>query len=127
MPVRYLGNNSPGTIFLLDGKELSWGKKTDGFVYICHASQFPGDIKARDFTCFMLRINNVSSQDKSLLMEKIPGELLAKNFNQMSEEEQVQILLEVLPYIKGKVFLFYHTCKGLTIDHYIFFKKQLME
>lgn len=110
---------------MLDGKELSWGIKTDGFVYICHASQFPVDIKARDFTCFMLRINHVSSQEKSLLMEKLPGELLAKHFIQMSEEEKVQILLEVLPYIKGKVFLFYHTCKGLTIDHYIFFKKQL--
>jgi hypothetical protein len=110
---------------MLDGKELPWGKKIDGFVYICQASQLPGDIKARDFTCFVLRINQVLSKEKSLLLEKIPADLLAKHFSQMNPEEEVQILLEVLPYIKGKLFLFYHTCKGLTIDHYIFFKKQL--
>jgi hypothetical protein len=112
-------------IVMLDGKELSWGKKTDGFVYICHASQLPGDIKARDFTCFVLRINHVPPGEKSLLMEKIPAELLSKTFSQLSPEEKVQILLEVLPYIKGKVLLFHHTCKGLTIDYYIFFKKQI--
>lgn len=110
---------------MLDGKELPWGEKIDGFVYICQASQLPGDIKARDFTCFVLRINQVSSKEKSLLLEKLPADLLAKHFSQMKPEEEVQILLEVLPYIKGKLFLFYHTCKGLTIDQYIFFKKQL--
>lgn len=110
---------------IFNGKELSWGKKTDGFIYICHASQLPGDIKGRDFACFVLRMNHVSSREKSLFLEKLPGELLAKHISQMSPKEKVQLLLEVLPYIKGKVFLFYHTCKGLTIDHYIFFKKQL--
>jgi hypothetical protein len=110
---------------VLDGKELPWGKKTNGFIYICQASGFPGDIKGRDFALFVLRINHVSPQEKSLLLEKIPSELLVKNFNRMTDEEQVQILLEVLPYIKAKVFLLYHTCKGLTLDHYIFFKKQL--
>jgi hypothetical protein len=110
---------------IFDGKELPWGKETDGFVYICHASHLPGDIKGRDYICFILRINHVSSREKSLLLEKIPGELLAKYFSQMSEQEQVQLSLHVLPYIEGKLFLFYHTCKGLTEDHYIFFKKQL--
>lgn len=110
---------------LLDGKELPWGQELEGFVYICHASQLPGDIKGRDFICFMLRINQVSSREKSLFLEKLPGELVTQYVSQMSEKEQVQLLLEVLPYIKGKLFLFYHTCKGLTMDHYIVFKKQL--
>jgi hypothetical protein len=110
---------------MLDREVLTWGKKKDGFVYICLASEIPGDIDGRDFTCFVLRSNNVGSKEKSLVLEKLPRELAAKNFSQMSREEQVQILLEVLPYIKGKLFLFYHTCKDLTIDHYIFFKKQL--
>ena len=112
---------------MLDGKELPWGKKTDGFVYICHASYLPGDIKGRDYICFILRINHVSSREKSLLLGKIPGVLLTKYISQLSEQEQVQLSLYVLPYIEGKLFLFYHTCKGLTGDHYIFFKKQLQQ
>ena len=43
----------------------------------------------------------------------------------MKRGEKVEVLLKVLPYIKGDLFLFYHTCKDLDFKYLILFKNQL--
>jgi hypothetical protein len=43
----------------------------------------------------------------------------------MERDKKVDVLLTVLPYIKGDLFLFYHTCEDLSPDYLIRFKNQL--
>lgn len=109
----------------LDGRVLAWGEKIDGFVYVCHPQDLPGDIKALDLINLVMRCNHVSPREKNHLLETISPEVLQKTFSQLKNEDNFKIVMSMVPYIKGKVFLFFHTCKGLDIEHYFYFKTQL--
>jgi hypothetical protein len=116
--------NGPGFQVTIGGKPLTGKEKTDGFIYICDVDELPRYLKCRDFVKMVLILNKIKAKERKNVIDSL-AQLKDQRFDKMERGEKVDVLLTVLPYIKGNVFLFYHTCKDLTRDYLIRFKNSL--
>jgi len=121
----FLKNTHQSIEITLDGKHFKGDYPEQGFRYICQPNDLPGDMKGSDFINFELRNNRVSQQVRKQSKTKLKKGLLHKTIMKMTIEEKFQLLSVIIPHMQGNIFLFYHTCKGLTLDFYITFKNQL--
>ena len=106
------------------GEPLTGKVKPGGFVYICDVDDLPRHLKWRDFVKMTLKLNKVRSKERTNVITSL-SHLEKKRFCKMERCEKMEVLLKVLPYIKGNIFLFYHTCKDLDFKYLILFKNQL--
>ena len=120
-----LQKKEPSFTITLDGQLLSGKKKIVGFIYLCDVEDIPGYLTYREFVRLILTLNNAALQDRNALLNRLPEQLINQRFCQMERRSQVDALLTVLPYIKGSIFLFYHTCKDLLPDCLIRMKNQM--
>jgi hypothetical protein len=116
--------NGRGFQVTLGGKPLTGKEKTNGFIYICDVDELPRYLKCRDFVKMVLILNKIKAKERKNVIDS-QAQLKDQRFGKMERGEKVEVLLTVLPYIKGNVFLFYHTCKYLTRDYLIRFKNSL--
>jgi hypothetical protein len=116
--------NGPGFQVTIGGKPLTGKEKTNGFIYICDVDELPRYLKCRDFVKMVLILNKIKAKERKNVIDSL-AQLKDQRFDKMERGEKVDVLLTVLPYIKGNVFLFYHTCKDLTRDYLIRFKNSL--
>jgi len=119
-----LRHNAPGFQVSFAGKPLTGKEKTGRFIYICDVDELPRYLKCRDFVKMVLILNNVKAKERKNVINNL-SQLKDKRIGKMARSEKVEVLIKVLPYIKGNVFLFYHTCKDLTLDYLIRFKNPL--
>jgi hypothetical protein len=106
------------------GEPITGKVKTGGFVYICDVDDLPRHLKWSDFVKMMLKLNKARSKERTNVINSL-SYLGKKRFCKMERGEKMEVLLKALPYIKGDLFLFYHTCKDLGFKHLILFKNQL--
>jgi hypothetical protein len=116
--------NGPGFQVNLEGKPLTGKEKTGGFVYICDVDELPRYLKCLDFVKLVLILNKVRLKERQNVINSL-SHLKGKRFCKMERGEKVEVLLKVLPYIKGDLYLFYHTCKDLSFEYLITFKNHL--
>jgi hypothetical protein len=116
--------NAPGFQVIFAGKPLTGKEKTGGVVYICDVDELPRYLKWKDFVKMVLRLNKVRSKERKKVINSL-SQLKNNRFGKMERVEKTEVLLTVLPYIKGNLYLFYHTCKGLSLDYLILFKNHL--
>jgi hypothetical protein len=110
----------------LEGETISETSIKDGFVYICHPSAIPGDIKPVDLVSFIARTNGVSAAEKAAISRNLPGDLLnSKKFNRLEPHQQADALLSVLPYIKGDIYLVDQVGKEMPLLILVKLKDQL--
>ena len=98
----------------------------DGFVYICHPSAIPADIKPADLISLIARTNGVSAAEKAAISRSLSTEpLYSKNFNRLEPHQQADVLLSVLPYIKGNIYLVDQIGKEMPLLILVKLKDQL--
>jgi hypothetical protein len=98
----------------------------DGFVYICHPSAIPADIKSVDLISLIARTNGVSAAEKAAISRSLSTEpLYSKNFNRLEPHQQADVLLSVLPYIKGNIYLVDQVGKEMPLLILVKLKDQL--
>jgi hypothetical protein len=125
---RKIKRRSPTPSFnvTLEGETISEASIKDGFVYICHPSAIPGDIKPVDLISFIARTNGVSSAEKASIYRGLSADLLnSKNFNRLEPHQQADALLSVLPYIKGNIYLVDQVGKEVPLLILVKLKDQL--
>ena len=110
----------------LEGEALNEASMASGFVYICHPSAIPGDIKPADLISFVTRANGVPAAKRAALSRNLSADLLSgRNFNRLESHQQAEVLLEVLPYIKGKIYLVDQVGKEMPLLILVKLKDQL--
>ena len=116
--------HDPGLQVTLDGQPLTGKEKIMGSIYICDVDAFPRYLKCRDFVNEVLILNNIKPNVRQTVIDSLPL-LKEKRIGKMERHEKLDVLLTILPYIKGNLFLFYHTCKDLPLEYLIRFKDQM--
>jgi len=117
---------TPSFNVTLEGETISETSINDGFVYICHPSAIPGDIKPVDLISFIARTNGVSAAEKAAISRSLSADLLnSKNFNRLEPHQQADALLSVLPYIKGNIYLVDQVGKEMPLLILVKLKDQL--
>jgi hypothetical protein len=110
----------------LEGEAINEASMANGFVYICHPSAIPGDIKPADLISFVTRANGVPAAKRAALFRNLSADLLnGRNFNRLESHQQAEVLLEVLPYIKGKIYLVDQIGKEMPLLILVKLKDQL--
>jgi hypothetical protein len=110
----------------LEGETINGVSMANGFVYICHPSAIPGDIKPADLISFITRANGVPAAKRAALSRKLSADLPSgRNFNRLESHQQAEVLLAVLPYIKGKTFLVDQVGKEMPLLILVKLKDQL--
>lgn len=110
----------------LEGETISETSIKNGFVYICHPSAIPGDIKPVDLVSFIARTNGVSAAEKAAISRSLSTEsFYNKNFNRLEPHQQADVLLSVLPYIKGNIYLVDQVGKEMPLLILVKLKDQL--
>jgi len=116
----------PSFNMTLEGEAINEASMTDGFIYICHPSAIPGDIKPADLISFVTRANGVPAAQRAALSRKLSAGLISgRNFNRLEPHQQAEALLEVLPYIKGKIYLVDQVGKEMPLLILVKLKDQL--
>ncbi len=116
----------PSLNVTLEGEANNEASMANGFVYICHPSAIPGDIKPADLISFITRANRVPAAKRAALFRKLSADLLSgRNFNRLESHQQAEVLLEVLPYIKGKTYLVDQVGKEMPLLILVKLKDQL--
>ncbi len=118
------GPHDPGFRVFLDGQPVTGKEKTRGSIYICDVDAFPRYLKCRYFVKMVLILNKVDSIERKNVIDSLPL-LKEKRIGKMERHEKADVLLSILPYIKGDFFLFYHTCKDLPLEYLIRLKNQM--
>ena len=119
-------SHAPSFNVTLEGETISEVSTKDGFVYICHPSAIPGDIKAVDLISFIARTNGVPAAEKAAISRSLSAELLySKNFNRLEPHQQADVLLSALPYIKGNIYLVDQVGKEVPLLILVKLKDQL--
>ncbi|MGD2090275.1 MAG: hypothetical protein PVH61_29130 [Candidatus Aminicenantes bacterium] len=113
--------NGPGFQLIFAGKPLTGKEKIKGFIYICDVDEFPWHLTWLDFVKLVLILNKTRLNERKHVINNL-SKLKNQRFCKMDRGEKVEVLLQVLPYINGNIFLFYHTCKDLPLDYLIRFK-----
>lgn len=117
---------TPSFNVTLEGETISDISIKDGFVYICHPSAIPGDIKSAELISFIARTNGVSAAEKAAISRSLSAEFLySKNFNRLEPHQQADVLLLVLPYIKGNIYLVDQVGKEMPLIILVKLKDQL--
>lgn len=117
---------TPSFNVTFDGETVSETLIKDGFVYICHPSAIPGDIKPVDLISFIARTNGISAAEKASIYMSLSADLHnSKNFNRLEPHQQADVLLSVLPYIKGKTYLVDQVGKEMPLLILVKLKDQL--
>ena len=110
----------------LEGETISETSLKDGFVYICHPSALPGDIKPVDLISFIARTNGVSAAEKTAITRSLSADFLSsKKFNRLEPHQQAEVLLAVLPYIKSNIYLVDQVGKEMPLLILVKLKDQL--
>ncbi len=120
------GQYDPEIKVILDGQTLTGKEKTRGFIYICDADALPRYLKGLDFVKMILILNKIDSKERQNVIDNMPL-LKEKRIGKMERHEKAEILLTILPYIKGSLYLFYHTCKDLPLEYLIRLKNQMQK
>jgi hypothetical protein len=110
---------------LLEGEFCIDGRKVEPdtlnyegrFLYICPASELPGDIKVKDFLRFVCGVMAVDGESQKIVFERpeiFPH--LDKYLGQIEIEERSWLLL-VLPMLKRfELYLFHDIARGMPFD-----------
>jgi hypothetical protein len=117
---------TPSLHVTLEGKAVSETSANRGFVYICHPSAIPGDIKLVDLVSFLTRANGVSATEKAIILRNLPaGHPRGQRFNRLEPHEQADVLLSALPYVKGNIYLVDQVGKDMPLSILVKLKDQL--
>jgi hypothetical protein len=108
----------------MDKKEIKGDRAAEGFIYFIHPQDIPGDIRGVDLVDYVLVSNNYAKKERAAIISKFDPGLLQKTFEQMEGDEKFDVLVPLLPLLKGSIFLLYHTCKDLPLEYHIKLKKQ---
>jgi len=96
------------------------------FVYICHPSAIPGDIKPKDLISYVIRANRVPAAQKVVILRGLSSILHSgQSFNRLEAHQQADILLTILPYIKGNFYLVDQVGKEMPLSILVKLKDQL--
>ena len=118
------GVHDPGFQVILNGQPVTGKEKNRGLIYICDVDAFPRYLKCRDFVKKVLILNHIEPNERQKVIDSLPL-LKEKRIGKMERHEKVEVLLSILPYIKGNIYLFYHTCKDLPLEYLIRLKNQM--
>ncbi|UCH95403.1 MAG: ABC transporter permease subunit [Candidatus Aminicenantes bacterium] len=119
-------SSMPSLNVTLEGERITGTSSSDGFVYICHPSAIPGDIKPVDLISFIARTNGISAAEKAAISGSLPVDCLnGRRFNFLEPPQQAEVLLSVLPYIKGNIYLVDQIGKDMPLSILVKLKDQL--
>ena len=101
----------------INDDSISTQGRKQNFLYLCHPSEIPGDIKANK----LLRLINNLSRSKREKTDKpafgVTGSALpGKTFKNMKKHEMGEVILEVLKNVKCSVYLIHDAAWGMPED-----------
>ncbi len=117
---------SPTFRVTIDGDPVPGTEPAKGFVYICHPSAIPGDIRPMDLISFIVRANRVPAPGKAALLKGLSSSFHnGKTFGRLEPHQQAEVLLAGLPYIKGCIYLVDQLGKNMPLSILVKLKDQL--
>ncbi len=108
----------------LDKKEIKGDQAARGFIYLCQPHDIPDDLRGLDLVNYVLVSNKYSRKERAGIVSQLNPTLMKKTFEQMEPGEKFDVLVNLLPFLKGGLYLLHHTCKDLPLDYHITLKKQ---
>jgi hypothetical protein len=100
----------------LDNVEIGKPGQKQAFNYIPHPGELPDDITVESFICLNARLLKLSGEEKANFYAAVfPGleTLKGKTFGQLDNDERGRVMLSVLPYFKGSLFLVNNIAEGM--------------
>lgn len=100
----------------LDNVEIGKPGQKQAFNYIPHPGELPDDIEVESFIRFNGRLLKLSGEEKANFYAAVfPGleTLKGKTLGQLDNDQRGRVMLSVLPYFKGSLFLVNNIAEGM--------------
>ena len=111
----------------IEGVDLTGNQKKQDFLYLCHPDKLPQDIKALDFTAFILKFLKSDKKEKEKIFKSLKIEPLKnKTLGQLESSDKGRIFLAMLPLFKHRVYLLDNVALDMPVD-YIFTLNEIMK
>ena len=78
-----------------------------------------------DLVNYVSLSNGWPEKERKEAAAALTPELRIKTFDRMEEEEKVEVILTLIPYLKCKFLQLFHTCKHMPLEYVIKLKNQL--
>lgn len=100
-----------------DGDDTADGKFKDNIVYICHADEFPGDLKVIDLLKFYADWNQLPANELETLLNNEELKKILKNpIKTLEKHEKFEINLGQLDIIKSDIYFINNIASGMPMS-----------
>lgn len=110
----------------IDEKEILPGSKKLDFLYICHPSEIPGNVKVKSLVSLIAGFLKIPGKEADALTDRFIGKNTArKKFKKLSKDEQGQFILAVMGMKKFPIYLINDAARSMTPGFAVRFKKRM--
>lgn len=110
----------------IDEKEILPGSKKLNFIYICHPSEIPGNVKVKNLVSLIAGFQKIPGKETDALTDRFIGKNTArKKFKKLSKDEQGKFILAVMGMKKFPIYLINDAARSMTPGFAVRFKKRM--